>query len=802
MSETKEYSKETLRLQILDSANKPISEAEVTLTGIIKGIKQYTIILDKKTNSKGEIIKNITDIFPSPVSSFEIDINHKDYYPKPRDNYRRICRSYEYGHPCAAKFNAKTPKFAIKQVDIINNIKNIDDISIAKNFYESGSIIELKAIYDKKDIKPSQIKWAYKIILQEFKETSQAYTNPTQDTQNKKSESELICAIQKHQANQTIFDKINIANIYPINKDKTFSNKMIYFSDNNDKSHNATTQNPQIQTSNIYTGETLAITIPDKIHNKSTKFATLIIFAYVHKPHYKVAQIIRLNDYPQITIDCTLAETLRANARNDKISTLGWGVSYICQRLWHDNPSEAKTIDDLLYKGSRNINFLNSIPNKTVRKLVAETLPRVELREFDKQYNNIAENSYKAQQQAYKDFETQKEKYTFTRDEDKNKTIGISEKGDMIRFYIELDWEEFYMQFPLIKNLADDILHIPLIKNLVDDILHIKLDKTTYGYQKILSPLLSTYKDKILTEAFLEQIQTLIESKIDKIRSDKRNIFEMQITANLLEIAKNPKNVKIPKIIQKDITRNNTVANLHIEYEKTNHKVFSITSSNLILQENEKTLDNLKPSYLRRYQMQYYGISDTEFGKEYMLNSKKDSSQAIALYALSGKFQIYYVLDKFEVEKISENKITIYPIQIKAYIDDSFDFSDQDHTFDDNGNIAEFGQPVGAWNYNELKFDEYVSESQMSRYIKTTKGSFSQENVVALFFLKSAITIDNYSQKRMENIYPIYNHDYQNTQKYFNLGLNYILASKDFKNIKVPNEYKDFFKITIYRSKK
>ena len=184
MSEAKEYSKETLRLQILDSANKPISEAEVTLTGIMKGIKQYTIILDKKTNSKGEIIKNITDIFPSPVSSFEIDINHKDYYPKPRDNHRRICRSYEYGHPCAAKFNAKTPKFAIKQVDIINNIKNIDDISIAKNFYKSGSIIELKAIYDKKDIKPSQIKWAYKIILQEFKETSQAYTNPTQDTQN------------------------------------------------------------------------------------------------------------------------------------------------------------------------------------------------------------------------------------------------------------------------------------------------------------------------------------------------------------------------------------------------------------------------------------------------------------------------------------------------------------------------------------------------------------------------------------------------------------------------------------------
>lgn len=145
---------------------------------------------------------------------------------------------------------------------------------------------------------------------------------------------------------------------------------------------------------------------------------------------------------------------------------------------------------------------------------------------------------------------------------------------------------------------------------------------------------------------------------------------------------------------------------------------------------------------------------------------------------------------------------SIFPTQIGTYVDDSFDFSDQDHTFDANGNIAEFGQPVGAWDYNKLKFNENVSESQMSRYIKKTKGSFSQENVAALFFLKSDITIGDYFQKRMKNIYPIYNHDYQNTQKYFKIGLDYILASKDFKNIKVPNGYKEFFKITIYKGKK
>ena len=95
-----------------------------------------------------------------------------------------------------------------------------------------------------------------------------------------------------------------------------------------------------------------------------------------------------------------------------------------------------------------------------MKKLVAEELPQIEFKEFDKQYANIAEISYKAQQQAYKDFEAQKEKYTFTRNEDKNKTIGISEKGNMIRFYIELDWDEFYMKFPLMKGLEKEILSI------------------------------------------------------------------------------------------------------------------------------------------------------------------------------------------------------------------------------------------------------------------------------------------------------------------------------------------------------
>ncbi|WP_300706736.1 DUF6402 family protein [Helicobacter sp. UBA3407] len=170
------------------------------------------------------------------------------------------------------------------------------------------------------------------------------------------------------------------------------------------------------------------------------------------------------------------------------------------------------------------------------------------------------------------------------------------------------------------------------------------------------------------------------------------------------------------------------------------------------------------------------------------------------MYALSGKFQIYYVLDKFEVEKLNESKIAIYPTQIKAYIDDSFDFRDQDHTFNDDGSIAELGQPVGAWDYNEMKFDKDVSESQMNKYAEKS-GIISATNVgAAIAFglkLNFAITQEKYESYKNKNIYPIYNHDYQNAQTHFNLGCDFLATSKDFKNIVVPQDsrFRSVFKI-------
>ena len=49
------------------------------------------------------------------------------------------------------------------------------------------------------------------------------------------------------------------------------------------------------------------------------------------------------------------------------------------------------------------------------------------------------------------------------------------------------------------------------------------------------------------------------------------------------------------------------------------------------------------------------------------------------------------------------------------------------------------------------------------------------------------------------NIYSIYNHDYQQTQKNFNLGLDFLVTSKGFKNITIPNtlDTKNLFKVLV-----
>ncbi|OCR07021.1 hypothetical protein A7X13_09140 [Helicobacter pullorum] len=110
---------------------------------------------------------------------------------------------------------------------------------------------------------------------------------------------------------------------------------------------------------------------------------------------------------------------------------------------------------------------------------------------------------------------------------------------------------------------------------------------------------------------------------------------------------------------------------------------------------------------------------------------------------------------------MNEKEIAIYPIQIKAYIDDSFDFRDQPMQF------------VGAWDYENVEFKAFYSG------------------------VKNFIDDKNATKEIDNNI--MRNHDYQQTQKSFNLGLDFIVTSPNFKSIEIPKteEMKYIFRVVV-----
>ncbi|EKM9865217.1 hypothetical protein PWA69_001461 [Campylobacter coli] len=705
--------KESLSIRLLDSHSNPLKNQEFRLFEVQNG-RRSIINTIFTSNENGEAFFNAKEVFKEGTQSFEIGLhNTLCYKRKPIYNHRYLLRNYEYGYLCEVKFAKKADDASIEKVTLKPKEYLLDNNEkIILKFYAGGDIVELEAFYDVTKIQEDEIKWGYTLL-----------TASSQEHSKNREHSKNLDTLNK---NQLTNDKKD-SSLF----DDKISTTCCHIEKRGDIAILSGTPIDMMQDNpQAYRGKTIQIALP-----KTTNQQAILIFAYKNTPNYRASQLIRLNDYPQITIDCTLAETLRAYTRQDNIATLGWGVSYVCQRLWHDNPSDAKELSKLIYIDSHSPDFIESIPNATMQSIVKEVLPRITLKEFSKDSNNKCP-AIKSQIQEIKD---------------KN-----------LRFYVELDWDRFYMQFPLMKNLEKEMLNLQI------EPIYIQTTGMPTGEYK--------NKSKILTLNFLHSMQSFMRSKKEILKNTQKT-ESMQVTANLLEIAKNPKEANIPN---------------------ANNRIFSITNDSIKLQECEKLLSDIKPSDLGRHHMQYYSISDIDFGLEYKLSFEEKSNQAIALYALSGKFQIYYVLDSFEVERINEKEIAIYPTQIKAYIDDSFDFRDQDHTFNDDGSIKELGQPVGAWDYNEMKFDKDVSESQMNKYAEKS-GIISATNAGAALFLKSAINIEKYENYKRQNIYPIYNYDYQQTQKNFNLGLDFLVTSPTFKNITIPNtlDIKNLFKILV-----
>ena len=94
-------------------------------------------------------------------------------------------------------------------------------------------------------------------------------------------------------------------------------------------------------------------------------------------------------------------------------------------------------------------------------------------------------------------------------------------------------------------------------------------------------------------------------------------------------------------------------------------------------------------------------------------------------------------------------------INIKTFIIDSVDFNNE---IDNNG--KEKDQPIGVWDYENIKCDIYDSIKQAA---------------------KSKIKSDNMIKEN--HIYPIYNSDFKQSQQFFQMGLDFFIYTTSFKEL-------------------
>ncbi|EEQ62573.1 hypothetical protein HPMG_00030 [Helicobacter pullorum MIT 98-5489] len=668
--------KESLSIRLLDSHSNPLKNQEFRLFEVQNG-RRSIINTIFTSNENGEAFFNVKEVFKEGTQSFEIGLhNTLCYKRKPIYNHRYLLRNYEYGYLCEVKFAKKADDASIEKVTLKPKEYLLDNNEkIILKFYAGGDIVELEAFYDVTKIQEDEIKWGYTLLTASSQEHSKNLDtlNKNQLTNDKKDSSlfddkisTTCCHIEKR-------GDIAILSGTPIDMMQ---------------------DNPQ-----AYRGKTIQIALP-----KTTNQQAILIFAYKNTPNYRASQLIRLNDYPQITIDCTLAETLRAYTRQDNIATLGFGVSYVCQRLWHDNPSDAKELSKLIYIDSHSPDFIESIPNATMQSIVKEVLPRITLKEFSKDSNNKCP-AIKSQIQEIKD---------------KN-----------LRFYVELDWDRFYMQFPLMKGLEDKILRVPAFENDINQFVKDSIKEMTYETFEYIRK--TTETPKILHNNFFDS--AFYEKIIEWLKSDS-----------------------IQKALQDIVSSKNTNAKLIVMFDNIyqgfteNEKIFSLKgndweSDNIC--KKQSLVDIKKPYKLWGQCMRAYGLGDTAFVSIF------DFKEAVALYALTGKFNIYYIPSLFKITQGKDNAIDIQITEIKAYIFDGFDF------------IGTSGQFVGAWNYEKMEFKVFNSTRKMFREVTGSTKVISIGNV----------------KEANENI--MFNQDYQNTQKYFNLGLDFRIVTPTFKSIKV-----------------
>ncbi|EAJ8457232.1 hypothetical protein FCT51_08415, partial [Campylobacter jejuni] len=512
----------------------------------------------------------------------------------------------------ADKGSINSIRLKSKEFTLENNEK------IVRNFYTFSDIVEFEAIYEDTKIKEKQIKWGY-VFIQDKNTLDKL--NKNQLTNDKKESS--------------LFDEEILKDCFYIEKEEDkalLSSSIIY---------------RHLENNKAYCGKHLSLQLPNPKDTQEQK--ALLVFAYKEIPNYNASYLIRINDYPQITIDCTLAETLRAHTNKDETSRLGWGVSYICQRLWHDNPSDAKELKDLTFRSSTSQDFIDTIPNETMKTIVKEILPRVEMQQL--------------------------------------KTDNTKSR-DKARFYAELDWDSFYMKFPIMQELKGEYMNL----------------KKLFGEES----------------DFQKQFEDFLNDTLLDIKNIK-NTQEYTMALNIQAMKENKtKNAEVFKLYKKE----ETLAETH-KAIKDLQKPSDIIDNSLYFQrfdiKNDVFLPHLGLSKFDAFSLQNSIQHEKEVLDKFHSNPKY--KQNFALYSIAGAFNILYIPSLIQITRVTRfyNYHSLYAAckKVRAFIIDTVNFNN-------NGS----DQPIGAWDYEKVGFDLYNSIMQY----RNTKFHFKYTSPKSFLF--------------------------------------------------------------------
>ena len=457
-------------------------------------------------------------------------------------------------------------------------------------------------------------------------------------------------------------------------------------------------------------------------------------------------------------LECCYNEFEYYKQANEAVATLGWATSYHLQTLWQNSP-KIDTIKDF---------------SKTIQQTKITT--QIEKNRLVNIQNFLKSKGIESLKLRYTPYIRQKET-----DKDKRP----------INFYTTLDWDKFYMKFPIVRSKSNDFLTNKqniYTKNLINQM--IKMLKT----HRYINNTLKKISEGSYTFNFAIDIQ---ENRSDLNKDSYIILQNNETTPQGYKLVSHCKPYEIDTLNCQHTSLDDWefVKQIPFDFGSNLGAPFQIGTPMAVLRKGVSRAIPVTGTALMGYDI-----------SKSTIQTYNTIMQNLALYACTGKFSIFYAPTKISFKKEADS-IKFRIDEMVAYVYDSFDFLDYPYLFDNNGEITALGQPVGAWDFKTKAFCiwgsiwqmiifEYVDKKKYDEYEKYKyetihNRDFTRNDIK--YVIKNALDSfalnnNNFLQTNDKQQHYIYNQDYQDYQKYTPHGLDFkiystdIIATIDFSN--------------------